>query len=366
MLIIALPPLITRFPVRRLPLTAVAINVGLFGAVTLGPLVGGALSGHWRLLFAGTAVLALAALGLAGATLDHSDPLDPQRPADPAAFALAAIGTALPFFGVSQLTTSAGGAPIVWLPVAIGLLALIVLIVRQYQREDALMPVRALSTSLPVLGTLTAMIAGAVFVSALELAGTELLQGRMLSPAHAGELWWPLVPGVAVAAVVFGSIFRSRFLPLLVLAGMALLLAGALVLASGLSDIHVLIGAGLLGAGAGATVSPGLFLAALGVPSSRVGRAFALVELLRAEAAFLVGPVLLHVALRGMPLTRSVRAPLWATVVLAGAGIVILGGLYATSRPRLHPPDLERWLEGDEAALHSPPTANRVRVTAAG
>jgi len=54
--------------------------------------------------------------------------------------------------------------------------------------------------------------------------------------------------------------------------------------------------AALFGFGAGATVAPGLFQAALSMPSRQLGPAFALVELLRSEAAFLIAPLLLHVA----------------------------------------------------------------------
>ncbi|MGZ4551864.1 MAG: MFS transporter, partial [Blastococcus sp.] len=63
MLVAALPPLVTRFGAGRLPLTVTIVNVGLFGATTLGPLVGGpvAAAGAWRGLF--WTVAALAAVG---------------------------------------------------------------------------------------------------------------------------------------------------------------------------------------------------------------------------------------------------------------------------------------------------------------
>jgi len=40
--VIAIPPLVRRFPLRRLPVTAAMIDVAFFGAVTAGPVVGGA------------------------------------------------------------------------------------------------------------------------------------------------------------------------------------------------------------------------------------------------------------------------------------------------------------------------------------
>ena len=49
-----------------------------------------------------------------------------------------------------------------------------VLVVVQFRHRDPLMPVKALSTQLPVTGTIVAMIAGAVFVTVLELTQTYL------------------------------------------------------------------------------------------------------------------------------------------------------------------------------------------------
>ena len=48
LLVIALPPVIQRFPPPRMPTTAAAINIGFFGAVTVGPLLGGITRGENR------------------------------------------------------------------------------------------------------------------------------------------------------------------------------------------------------------------------------------------------------------------------------------------------------------------------------
>jgi hypothetical protein len=55
----------------------------------------------------------------------------------------------------------------------------------------------------------------------------------------------------------------------------------------------------LLGFGAGAGVAPALFMAGLSAPSDRLGPTFALVELLRSEAAFRVAPVVAQAPARG-------------------------------------------------------------------
>jgi MFS family permease len=363
MLVIALPPLVTGFGARKLPLTATAVNIGLFGAVTVGPLLGGltATGESWRVLMAAFTALAAAGLALAYVTLPHRPPFDPDVRPDGSAFALAIAATALPFYGVSQLVTTGAGDPLFWAPLAVGVLALVALVVNQYRRSDALMPVRALSTSLPVTGTVTAMVAGAAFVTLLELATTSLLDVGHERPLAAGLLFWPQVLGVVVAAVVFGAVFRTRYVPVLVVAGFAAIVAGAALLLDPSSHAAVLAAAGALGVGAGATVSPGLFLAALGVPSSRIGRAFALVELLRSEAAYLVAPVLLHVAMGRGSLADGLRLATWITLAGTVAGLVLVVALYVASGARLRRPDLETWLAGDEGALESPATAALVR-----
>lgn len=364
MLVIALPPLITQFPVRRLPTTAGAVNIGLFGAVTVGPLLGGAAAaGHgWRLLFGSLVGLALVALVLAVLTLRRQPPFNPDQPADISAFLLAAAATVLPFFGVSQLTSAAWTSPIVWAPVVVGLAALAALIVSQYRRREPLMPVKALSTSLPVCGTLTAMVAGAAFVTLLELTTTSLLMVHHGTPLATGLLFWPMVAGVLITAVVFALLFRTRYLPLLVVVGLLVLVGGGIILSLSTSHVAVLAGTGLLGLGAGATVSPGLFLAAFGVPSKNVGRAFALVELLRSEAAYLVGPVLLYIAMQSSSsLGAGLRLSSWITVGGLAVGTLVIVGLYLASGTQPHRPDVEGWLGGDDQALHSPATAGLVR-----
>ncbi len=62
------------------------------------------------------------------------------------------------------------------------------------------------------------------------------------------------------------------------------------------SSALTLAGSGLNGVGIGAWVTPALFLAAFSLRSAGLQRVFAVLELLRAVAAFLVAPVLLHFA----------------------------------------------------------------------
>lgn len=83
-------------------------------------------------------------------------------------------------------------------------------------------------------------------------------------------------------------------------AGGMLLLAGGAAVLSGVATaphVVVIVGSGLVGLGVGASVSPALFMAGFSIRSTQIQRVFALIELLRGVAAFLVAPVILHLAM---------------------------------------------------------------------
>jgi MFS family permease len=208
------------------------------------------------------------------------------------------------------------------------------------------------------------MLAGAVFVTVLELLQTSLQKVGGHGPVGVALVFWPMPAGLLVAAVLFGAVFRTRYLPVLVNAGLTcLVVATVLLLVSGSAQPGpgVLTTTFLLGFGAGATVSPGLFLAAMGVPSQLLGRAFALVELLRSAAAFAVGPVVLAIAESRPDPASGVTVGLLVTLALAVVALASAVLIPALSGARLRRPDLEAWLEDGEQALASPVTAVHVR-----
>ena len=89
---------------------------------------------------------------------------------------------------------------------------------------------------------------------------------------------------------------------------------------------------------------------------------FAIVELLRAVAAFMVAPVLAHFAatVGGNP-TAGTEIVLWIGlgIAIGGAGIAVL--LYALGGARAQTPDLARFMDGEGAAWYSPPLLAAVR-----
>ena len=367
LLVVALPPLVTNYGAGKLPLSALYVNLGLFGMVTLGPVAGGVAGSYhgWRLLFA--AIAAVGAVGLLVGLFGygHKSAPSPAIGFDFSAVPLAFGGTFLPFFAVSWV--AAGGLTSPWFlaPLLIGVAMLGGLVARQFAKPRALMPVRPISHTLPVVGIGVAMIGGAGFVALLELSSNYLMMVLKQPPVLVGGLLAPMLIGITVGAVMFRWLLPTRWLPLLVLGGLGVLaVAAAALLALDPATAMVLVPvvAVLLGFGAGAAVAPGLFMAGLSVPSSSVGPTFALVELLRSEAAFILAPLLSYVAMTsagslsgGILLGIGVTFGLIAIVSPVLIGLLLLGGVGP------HAPDLEAWVRGDDIAYDSPRIAAAIR-----
>ena len=90
------------------------------------------------------------------------------------------------------------------------------------------------------------------------------------------------------------------------------------------------------------------------MPSDRIGRAFAMVELLRSEAAFLLAPVLVVLAMHTRGLA-GIRLGLLVAVVVGAVGLTAVVAVYLVSGARPAQPDLVEWLDHDGQALDSPP-----------
>jgi MFS family permease len=230
LLIAAVPPLAIGYPANKLRDTAVIMNMCIFGAVALGPLVGGlqAESNAWRPLFWIVAGIALVALILAALTFDDAPAANPDSPRDLPAIGLAAVGCVAAFFGASELTSHAflNGETIV--PLLGGLALIIILVVYQFRAKRPLLTIRTMITSsIPVAGIVVALFAAAASVSATALTA-GVLEARY-NPLHIGLLYLPEVGGAVLSAIALGLVVRKRAMHYLPLAGMAMLAAGIAV-----------------------------------------------------------------------------------------------------------------------------------------
>lgn len=358
MLIAAVPPLVTSWPTSKMPITGGIMNMCIFGAVALGPAIGGFQAGAktWHLLF--WLVVACSALAVVFSLLTYEDqpPQDESAPWDWVALALAGGGCAAAFFGAAELTTHPMLRWITIAPLVAGASMIVALIVYQYRSSNPLMPVAKLATTIPVAGVIVAMTAGASSFAVIELVQTAFKM--KVSPTELGVLLLPEFGGAVITAVVFGALFRTRWVPVLAFAGMVFITGGSAVVTgvTGGSHTLVLVGSGLVGLGVGASVSPALFSTGFSLPPAQLQRVFALVELLRGVAAFMVAPIVMHLAMTvGPTQAAGLKIGIWTCLGIAALGGVVSAGLFVLGRARLTSPDLDRWQEENVPAWPSPP-----------
>lgn len=366
LLIGAVPPLALGFGAERFRETAMIMSMGIFGAVAAGPLIGRLqASAHgWRPLFWVIAAISVASLVLALLTYEHQGPADRSAPWEPRAIGLAAVGSVAAFFGASELLTHRFLAARTLGPLLGGLAVIALLIVHQYRAPRPLLIVRPVfSSTIPVAGIVLALFAAAASVSATQL--TAGLQTGLFSPVHLGLLYLPELGGAILAAIALGLTISRWELQLLPLIGMVLLAAGIGIFRIALppGPALTLVGSGVTGLGLGTTVVPALFAAGLSLRSGSLQRVFAIVELLRATAAFMIAPIFVHFATG----VASTGVALWVAMGLVVAGGLIALAIYVLGGARPETPDLETFMGGEAPAWHSPPlfAALRERAVAA-
>jgi MFS family permease len=360
LLIAAVPPLALGFGAAKLRETAVIMSMCIFGAVTAGPVIGGLqASAHgWRPLFWVIAGISTAALLLAVLTYEYQPPANRSAPWDPGATGLAAVGAAAAFFGASELLTHSFLGVLTIVPLLGGVAVIVILIVHQYRIPRPLLIIRPMLTStIPVAGIVIALFAAAASVSATTL--TASLQAGRYSPVHLGLLYLPELGGAVLTAVLLGLVINRWEMQLLPLVGMLFLAAGIGIFQIELppGQTVTLIGAAVTGIGLGGTVAPALFAAGFSLPSANLQRVFAIVELLRAVAAFMIAPVFVHFATG----VHSTAVALWIGLGLALTGVVVALLIYVLGGARPQRPDIEGFMRGKEPAWYSPPLLARVR-----
>lgn len=364
MLIAAVPPLILRYPLHRLRETAVILNVCIFGAVALGPAAGGIQASYngWRPLFWIIAGIAALALLLSLLTFEDDPPANPSAPRDPLALILAAGGCVAAFWGASELLTHPFHDPVAYAPLIGGLVLIIALMVHEYVSWNPLLCVKSLIITFPIAGIFAAASAAAASVSAITLS-TIVLAPRF-SPLHLGLLFLPEFGGALITAVVFGAVFKTHLLHYYALTGMFFLAIGIVVVNGSVPPTAPLlaVGSGLIGIGVGAAVVPALFIAGFSLRSNNIQRVFAIIELIRAVAAFMIAPVLLHAAtIIDGNFVSGAHIVLWICFGISVVGAVVGALLYVLGGVRPPVPRLAEWASGAEPAWYTPPMFARLR-----
>ncbi|HUB71543.1 MAG TPA: MFS transporter [Acidimicrobiales bacterium] len=359
LLIAAVPPLAIMFPADKLRDTAVIMNMCIFGAVALGPFIGGlqAEADAWRPLFWIVAGVAALALVLSVLTFEDAPPANPASPSGLPVILLASVGCVAAFFGAAELTSHGFLDAETTAPLLGGLATIVVLVVYQYRAKRPLLTIRTmLTSSIPVAGIVVALFAAAASVSATALTAGVLAE--RYSAVHVGLLYLPEVGGAVVSAIVLGLVIRKRAMHYLPLAGMALLAAGIAVFRTEVPSSQglALVGSGLTGLGLGATVAPALFVAGFSLPAFNLQRVFAIVELFRAVAAFMVAPIFAHLAANtDGNLDAGTGIALWIGLGLAVTGAALGVTIYALTGARPQAANIDLFLGGKAPAWYSPP-----------
>jgi MFS family permease len=395
--IVVLPPLLTNFKSDKLGATASVMVPALFGAVTLGPLIGGAVAspGAWRTIFALEVVVALAAMILAASVLERKDPVGADEPVDWVVLGASALGSLLIFAGAGVLAGDEWRDPLGSVPFVAGLLVYGALLAAEATKEHPLVPVRKLATSLALVGAIATVLGSAAFSALTQCFTLTLLRVDALDPRAAGFAFWPEFLTAVASGYVFGRAVTTKWVVLTGAAGLACIGAAA-----GLARVLAPVDAGSVawlcaigGFGAGLSVSPGLFIVALSFERAVLGRAIALLNLFRLTGGFVSAPGVEHTigsraqahlytldpslsvpladgAVRAFVTGRPVPpgAPLGAlraalalgigdayliVLALAVTGVVAIGVLLLATRVTLRSPDLARFDDG-KPALDAP------------
>ena len=296
--VVMLPPLLTTFGSHKVRSTATVLVPSLFGAATLGPVLGAAVAQPqvWRSIFAGEVVMSIAALVLGGLTLAKREPTPTTEPVDVVALALAALGSAGIFLGVGSFAQHDWTYPPALLPLAAGIAAFGALFVFEAATSHPLVPVRRMLTSIAVVGAISSVVGSAAFAATQQSLILALARIDGLGTRATGFAFWPEFIAAFVAGITFGRLVGTRWLVLIGTLGLVVTAAAA-----GIARVVMPVTATsapwivvLVGLGAGFAVTPGLFVVALSFERALVARAIALLNLLRLSGGFISGPGVEH------------------------------------------------------------------------
>ncbi len=211
--IVVLPPLLTNFKSDKLGATAGVIVPCLFGAVTLGPLIGGLIAapGMWRSVFVVEVAVAVAAMLLARSVIAKREPQGSDQPVDWYALIAAALGSLLVYIGIGGLAGNDWRDPFASIPLLAGLAVYAALIIGEARKEHPLVPVRKLATSLALVGTIATVIGSATFSALTQSFQLTLLRIDELDPRGTGFAFWPEFLTALAAGYVFGRLVTTKW-----------------------------------------------------------------------------------------------------------------------------------------------------------
>ncbi len=295
-------------------------------AFIAGPVVGGAFVDllSWRLVFA-INLLPIALTLILLVKVEHRDEREPDTVIDYAGAALGVIGVGAPVFALIEQGNFGWASPVIWLPMAVGVLAFSAFLWRQVVARQPMMPLSLFRVRNFAVGNLATLF----IYAALSTSGFLIV---VFLQQYAG--YYATIAGVAalpvtVILMAFSSLFgglAGKYGPRWFMAvGPILAGIGHLMMLTVQEPVNywlqLLPGILVFGLGLSITVAP-LTAAILGSISERQSGIGSAINNAVARVAGLVAIALLGIIIGGSLDLDGLHRGLWVT-----AGLLIVGGV---------------------------------------
>jgi EmrB/QacA subfamily drug resistance transporter len=326
---------------------------GVFGALAgaggaLGLLLGGWLTEKldWRWTLYVNVVFALIAV-VAGLTFLKNS-RGPKPRLDVIGVILGGAGLFLLVFGFSRAApqgfqdVSHWGAPLTWIPLAGGVLALYLFVLWERRVADyALLPLSIVADRNRGASFVCLFIAGGAMFAAF-LFGTYYMQQNLgYSPLHTGVAFLPQVVGLITAAQITTNVLLPRFGPKVMIPIGMLLAAGGMVILANISPTssywtHVQPGLFVMGLGVGASMPSAIQTATLGIDQAHAGVGSSVVSTTQQIGGAIGTAVLNTIAIAAGTSWATAHAPAPADVAAATPEQIAAITASLTSQAQIH------------------------------
>jgi EmrB/QacA subfamily drug resistance transporter len=307
------------------------VGVPMLMGPVIGPILGGWLVDDvsWRWIFYVNIPIGAVALAFAWRILPRDKP-EPSQRLDLLGLVLLSPGLAAIIYGLAESTTAGGfGSARVLVPLLGGAALLVAFALHALRDRQPLIDLRLFKNRTVTAGATTSFLFATAFFGAMLLLPLYYQTVRGESALMAGLLLAPQGLGAAITMPIAGKIVDTRGPGKVVLAGLAMIVAGMVVLTQvGGSTSYLLLGLTLfvLGLGMGATMMPAMTAALQTLARPAVPRATSALNIIQRVGGSL-GTALLAVVLQHQLTSHIPSAAGQGLDAVKGAGPGAAGAL---------------------------------------
>ena len=294
-------------------------------AFIAGPVVGGVFVDllSWRLVFA-INILPIALTLFLLMKLEHRDAREPGATVDYVGAVLAIIGVGAPVFSLIEQGNYGWGSPVIWLPMAVGMLAFVAFLWRQATAKQPMMPLALFRVRNFAAGNLATLFIYAALSMSGFLIVVFLQQTGGYAATVAGIAALPVTVILMLLSSYFGGLSGKYGPRLFMTVGPILAGLGHLLMLTVTEPVNywlqLLPGILLFGLGLSITVAP-LTAAILSSISERQSGIGSAINNAVARVAGLVAVAMLGIIVAGSLDVAGLHRGLWVT-----AALLIVGG----------------------------------------